>query len=374
MDDKRVEGIKQYILNDISGTFFPPAILNSRATLSFEKTGFLSVRNGNFTVIDGQHRIKAIITLLDEIKGPLSDELKLMELPIVIIENLENYQHRDLFYMINETPKNVESNVSERFAPKLENLLGLDFFSKHKHLIDSIEWHEKQSKEKIVYLHMTDCIRELTRILYPNLRDWYDCERDLLYKESTYTDIITHYWNKYFEILSQLKSKAFFRKKITIRAIIEDVYNKIDYIFNVQAFNPRTLEESIRKIKQLIDESMETLLCDPLIEYHGSESVRKDVFSSIRHFLTINNKLIKYKDYINKNSKIKSIIVKVLEPYYVDNILLLDSSDYLLLDSTLQDIFNNTEHINEIEAEAIKSLMINKQTTVNEIFESSVKG
>lgn len=119
---------------------------------------------------------------------------------------------------------------------------------------------------------------------------------------------------------------------------------------------------------------METLLCDPLIEYHGSESVRKDVFSSIRHFLTINNKLIKYKDYINKNSKIKSIIVKVLEPYYVDNILLLDSSDYLLLDSTLQDIFNNTEHINEIEAEAIKSLMINKQTTVNEIFESSVKG
>ncbi|MGM1050413.1 MAG: DNA sulfur modification protein DndB [Bacillota bacterium] len=375
IDDKRVEEIKKYILSDIPATFFPPTILNSRATLSFEEPGALNVKSGNFTVIDGQHRIKAVITLLEEVEGVEKEQLKLMELPVVILEGLENYQHRDLFYMINETPKNVESNVSERFAPKLENLLGLKFFAANKTLVDAIEWHEKQSREKIVYLHMTDCIRELNRILYPTLKDWFDCDRDLLYREPSYVGIINQYWNMYFNKLKDLNNKSFYRKKITLRAIVEEIYLRIDSAFNEERYYPTKLEDAIDKINKIINETLEHLLKEPLIDYQGTEAVKRDVFTSIRHYLKINSKLHEYEEKILGNSNIKILLEKFANTFYLNNLLCLEETDYQAFDSMIVDVISNINTINKIGKGELETILVSAQTTIDDIFEQfAVKG
>jgi len=369
IDGKRVKEIKQYILDNISDTFFPPTILNSKATISYEAPSTLNVKSGNFTIIDGQHRITAIIELLEDAQSQEKQQLKIMELPVMIIEGLENYQHRDLFYMINETPKNVESNVSERFAPKLENLLALKFFSVNKQLVHAIEWHEKQSKEKIVYIHMTDCIRELNRVIYPALKDWYDCERELIYKEDSYTDIIIYYWNTYFDMLENTSFPAFFRKKITLRALVEDVFIKIDNLFNEQSFNPSTREEAIDAIKQTIYDSLNSLIHDPLIEYKGSENVKKDIFRSIRHSLNLNYKLREYEEEIQTHPNIKILIDKVIQSFYINNMLLLSESDVQFFQLTLNDIITKRGDINRIDQNELELVLVNKQTTLEQILE-----
>lgn len=374
IDERRVDKIKQYILNDIPATFFPPTILNSKAEISYKDQNVLEVKRGCFTVIDGQHRIKAIISLMNESGSEQRDLLNRMELPIFIVEGLEDYQHRDLFYMINETPKNVESNVSERFAPKLENLLGLKFISNNKMFLNSIEWNDKQSREKIVYLHMTDCIRELNLIIYPLIKDWFDCERDLIYQETEYYGIIEGYWLRYFELIDTLgqEEQGFFRKKITLRALIENLSIRIRERQEELQAKAEDKEILIDQIKQVITDSLNEMINKMPIRYTGMENVRKDVYKSLRNYLYFNSLLQSYTEQIINNIIIQQILEKIFEAFYDERKLLTLSTtghatDGQIFEEYITKIISNKEEFLEYNVSAVKEIAATKQTIMDEI-------
>ncbi|MDT0121081.1 DNA sulfur modification protein DndB [Paenibacillus sp. RRE4] len=374
IDERRVDKIKQYILNDIPATFFPPTILNSKAEISYKDQNVLEVKRGCFTVIDGQHRIKAIISLMNESGSEQRDLLNRMELPIFIVEGLEDYQHRDLFYMINETPKNVESNVSERFAPKLENLLGLKFISNNKMFLNSIEWNDKQSREKIVYLHMTDCIRELNLIIYPLIKDWFDCERDLIYQEAEYYGIVEGYWLCYFELIDTLgqEEQGFFRKKITLRALIENLSIRIRERQEELQAKAEDKEILIDQIKQVITNSLNEMINKMPIRYTGMENVRKDVYKSLRNYLYFNSLLQAYTEQIINNSIIQQILEKIFEAFYDERKLLTLSTtghttDGQIFEEYITKIISNKEEFLEYNVSAVKEIAATKQTIMDEI-------
>ncbi|MBD8838441.1 hypothetical protein IFU39_11505 [Paenibacillus sp. CFBP 13594] len=374
IDDRRVDKIKQYILNDIPATFFPPTILNSKAEIIFTEPSSLEVKRGMFTVIDGQHRIKAIISLMKDVEGQQKELLNRMELPIFIVEGIEDYQHRDLFYMINETPKNVESNVSERFAPKLENLLGLKFFTKNKDLLASIEWNKKQSSEKIVYLHMTDCIRELNLTIYPLMKDWVENEKELVYLDEEYYHIIEVYWNKYFELMHSLSEndQAFFRKKITLRALVENLTIKLKE--NEENIHEKSneLAELIDELKMIIETSLEEMIQVMPIPYVGLETVRKDVYKSLRNYLYLNNILSKYQAEIIENEVIRQILEKIFDAFYDDrNLLSLSNTnqttDENIFEEYIKQLLSEEEKLKSIDINSIKEIAAGKQTIMDEI-------
>lgn len=380
IDERRVDKIKQYILNDIPATFFPPTILNSKAVISYKDQNVLEVKRGSFTVIDGQHRIKAIISLMNEIGSEQKDLLNRMELPIFIVEGLEDYQHRDLFYMINETPKNVESNVSERFAPKLENLLGLKFISNNKIFLNCIEWNEKQSREKIVYLHMTDCIRELNLILYPLLKDWFDCDRDLIYQEVGYYKIIEEYWLRYFELINSLEpdEQGFYRKKITLRALIENLSIRIRESQDELQARVEDKEILMDQIKRIITSSLNEMINRMPIRYAGVENVRKDVYKSLRNYLYFNSLLQPYSEQIRDSLIIQQIMEKIFEAFYDERKLLTLSTighvnDEQIFEEYITKIITNKEGFIEYNINAIKEIAATKQTIMDEILRLSRK-
>ncbi|OMF11782.1 hypothetical protein BK131_20115 [Paenibacillus amylolyticus] len=374
IDDRRVDKIKQYILNDIPATFFPPTILNSKAEIIFTEPSSLEVKRGMFTVIDGQHRIKAIISLMKDVEGQQKELLNRMELPIFIVEGIEDYQHRDLFYMINETPKNVESNVSERFAPKLENLLGLKFFTKNKDLLAFIEWNKKQSSEKIVYLHMTDCIRELNLTIYPLMKDWVENEKELVYLDEEYYHIIEAYWKKYFELIHSLSEndQAFFRKKITLRALVENLTIKLKE--NEENIHEKSneLAELIDELKMIIETSLEEMIQVMPIPYVGLETVRKDVYKSLRNYLYLNNILSKYQAEIIENEVIRQILEKIFDAFYDDrNLLSLSNAnqttDENIFEEYIKQLLSEEEKLKSIDINSIKEIAAGKQTIMDEI-------
>lgn len=371
IDDRRVEKIKQYISNDIPATFFPPTILNSKAIILYKEQNILEVKSGKLTVIDGQHRIKAIISLMNESLGEQKELLNKMELPIFIVEELEDYQHRDLFYMINETPKNVESNVSERFAAKLENLLGLKFLSTNKAFLETIEWNEKQSREKIVYLHMTDCIRELNLIIYPLLKDWFDCDRDLIYKEGSYYEIIESYWTLYFQLLLSLDSdeQNFFRKKITLRALTENVSIRINERQEELLAIADDKEKLLDQIKIVLSDSLKEMINKLPIKYTGLDNVRKDVYKSLRNYLYLNSLINKHYDQIKDNRIIEQILEKIFEVFYDENKLLMLSitgqpNDEEMFIKFINEVLTNKEILDESIIAAFKEVAVTKQGMV----------
>jgi len=168
IDKKRVKEIVEYISEEMNGAFFPPVILNCKATTDYnEKERKLIIIEGKLKIIDGQHRLNSIIELIDKLEGEQLKKLKKIKLPVLVIEGLEDYEHRSLFYKINKKSKNVDSNISLRFTPTIENLLGLKYVSKHLDKKNLIEWEKKQSfsKDKIAYIHLVDCLKKITKSL-----------------------------------------------------------------------------------------------------------------------------------------------------------------------------------------------------------------
>lgn len=365
INDKRVEGIIEYIKKDLNSTFFPPTILSSGKSLINFESEELHIRGGKFTVIDGQHRIKAIITLLNQLQSTERKELNDIDLPVVIVEGLTNYQHRDLFYMINQTPKSVDSNVSERMAPKLENLLALSFFDEHKELIELIDWHDKQSTKEIVYLHLTECIKELNKTIYSNMKDWYGEDKELLYKEDSYKEMIFCYLTNYFSQIQSLEDSSFFRKKITMRALIEDIQKNVNEYFNVTSSSEK--EEHIAKIKDIIINSTHSLIKKPLINYEGKVTVTKDVYKSIQEFLLLNSKIHEYINLVEEEGNHLIIINKFLYNFYENKILVMSSEDVSHYLSLLEGISQEFEQIKELDQDYIKNIALKKTSSLADI-------
>lgn len=282
--------------------------------------------------------------------------------------------------MINETPKNVESNVSERFAPKLENLLGLKFISNNKIFLNCIEWNEKQSREKIVYLHMTDCIRELNLILYPLLKDWFDCDRDLIYQEVGYYKIIEEYWLRYFELINSLEpdEQGFYRKKITLRALIENLSIRIRESQDELQARVEDKEILMDQIKRIITISLNEMINRMPIRYAGVENVRKDVYKSLRNYLYFNSLLQPYSEQIRDNLIIQQILEKIFEAFYDERKLLTLSTighvnDEQIFEEYITKIITNKEGFIEYNINAIKEIAATKQTIMDEILRLSRK-
>ncbi|WP_088321843.1 DNA sulfur modification protein DndB [Bacillus cereus] len=376
IDKTRVGQIEQYIKDSLENTFFPPTILNSRDTvLSIEDKATISVTSGRFTIIDGQHRIKAIQNVLSgNKKEPFYQLISNLELPILVVEGLQNYQHRELFYLINQSSKKVDTNISERFTPKLENLLGLQYVSNNSQKKSQIEWNNKQSKERIVYLHITDCIRELTNGIYPHLKDFYDCPKDLLYKELTYANIINEFWNEYFKLLQQQNdsTKSFFRKKIALRALVEDICVNIELYFQNVRATTLTNEECCKKIIEITKNSLNSLMHERIIEYSGIDSVRIQTYKSIRNFLRLNSVVFQHKDSLNDN--LKFIFKKIFDTYYEEKVLMYSDVEFSSFEHKVTELIKHHKVISEAVPKNLNKLEVYKDTNAQNILDTLLMG
>lgn len=373
IDDNRVEKIIDYLeKQNIESAFFPPAVLSSGVKMNYDQTkAQLEIKNGKFTIIDGQHRIKAITEFEKRTKGNEQKKLNTMELPVLIVEGLESYQHRNLFSLINESAKKVDGNISERFSEKIENLIGLKFMSDNLDFKEYIEWEKKQSfdESKIAYIHMTDCIRELHSELYTHLKDHLTCPIELLYKDSYYYELMSCFLNRVLTYIVSLDTdqKKFFTKKIALRAIIEDVCTEIAELFQTVRASSLEIEDCVGRIKEKIEDSLNVVLNKPVVSYTGEINVRLTTYKSLRHFLRLNGYLALHEENLED---VRELIQKILDAYYnADRRLELSKDDYELFRNTINDVIDRKSDLNNIEDKILLEVEITKQTKIEDIIE-----
>lgn len=370
IDEDRVDKIKDYLeREEVSNAFFPPAILSSSVKMSYNiKSNNLEVKEGKFTVIDGQHRIKAIIQSINNSEKDIRKKFNEMELPVLIIEGLEIYQHRNLFSLINETAKKVDSNISERFSEKLENLIGLRFLSENIEHSANIEWEKKQSfdESKIAYMHLTDCIRELHNELFSHLKDHFK-ESELLHRNEKYFSILSYFLNQLLKYIFDLSNeeKKFFTKKITLRAIVLDICDEITKLFASKRANSLDLEECVELIKEKIELSLKLTLNKPVIHYSGELGTKLRTYKTRRHFLVMNGFI--YLFGLNQGP-VTTIIQKVIDSYYDnDKSLNLSPSDYQDFFEVMNLLLEKSNEITQIDIKNIDDNQIDKNNILNEV-------
>jgi DGQHR domain-containing protein len=373
IDETRVEKIIDYLeKEEVYNAFFPPAVLSSSVKLVYNPiTTELDVKEGRFTVIDGQHRIDAIIRLNKKAEGEVAKRLNRMELPVLIIEGLESSQHRNLFFLINESAKRVDSNISERFSEKIENLIGLRFLSDNIDFCKDIEWEKKQSfdETKVAYIHLTDCIRELHSELYDHLKDHLG-DAELVYKNTHYFEIMSHFLTKTLKFIFNLgdNERKFFTKKISLRAIVLDVCEEIAYLFKTKRASSLDITVWVQMVKDRMDQSFLFTLNTPLIDYNGETGTKLSTYKTRRHFLNLNG----YLHLQNQNIiEVRPLLQKIIDLYYVETRKLeLSHEDYQQYYNTINNVVNNLEEFKQLTLDHIDDIVINKQMPVNEIIES----
>ncbi|MEB9405653.1 DNA sulfur modification protein DndB [Bacillus cereus] len=366
INENRVQDILDYLKDRIEGTFFPPVILSSDATLRFnESTCTLSVIDGSFTVIDGQHRISAIKNLMDDV--PLDKKYKNMRLPVLIIEGLENYQHRNLFNTINKKAKIVDNNISIRFSPILENLIGLRYFSENPLRKPLIEWEKKQSfaKDQVAYIHLTECIKELNKALKNTqiltvYRETND-ER-LLYTNTPYYNIFECLLNKLFDhIQNNQQHLQFHTTKAYLRALTDEICDTVIGTANL---------DSYLKLGQLIDGTADDLLKPITIKYKSKVKSTPASYRSIRVFLQINSFLSLHKDKLNN---ILDIIERYLDSYYaIGDVLDMSEDD---ITQFKQFVLDSIDQLTSLPEDFdIESINFNKELTVESLIDQLTRG
>ncbi|MFD1739500.1 DNA sulfur modification protein DndB [Bacillus salitolerans] len=361
INSSNVKEIIKYIKSELEGSFFPPVILSCNVQTEFDSNQ-LKILDGQLTIIDGQHRIKAIGEIIEESEGDKRQKLNKVVLPVLIIEGLESSKHRELFNMINDNAKTVDSNISVRFSSTLENILGLKYV-KMKGIKSEIEWEVKQSKSKVVYLHIVESIKDLTSTLSEFTESLYSQET-LLYDQEDYYLVIESFLDSIFEYILKEREldnpkENLFKKKVFIRAVTDEVCEKL------KLFLQREDEKDLGLIKALIEETLSTLLKEFVISYRGVKTVKESTYISIRKFLRVNSTLTEYTH--EELEPILPIITRFVEQYYNRE----NEFTYS------QDEFNNIEKfikdVNEHKEEVIKldqsSLSITKDTLIDELLE-----
>lgn len=97
IDPSKVEQIITYIMQEGKRAFFPPVILNSSSKFTLNDNE-LTVRNNSLVIIDGQHRLEAISRIVKE--NIIGEDVRKKEIPFLLIESVENQEHRELFKLI----------------------------------------------------------------------------------------------------------------------------------------------------------------------------------------------------------------------------------------------------------------------------------
>lgn len=363
INDSRVDDIVTYLTEQIEGTFFPPVILSSNATMEYsDSTCKLNIQDGNFTVIDGQHRISAISRLIED--PSLNKKYKNIRLPVLIIEGLENYQHRNLFNTINKKAKIVDSNIAIRFTPNLENLLGLRYFSKNMEHKELIEWEKKQSfaKDKVAYIHLTDCIKGLNKQLIKcEALQTYLTTNDerLLYTKDEYYNIIQLFLNSVLNFINQnqenRKKLEFYTTKAYLRAIADELCEKIIQTEDLDTYS---------KIKDLFQHTLNDLLNNIVIPYSGKLTSSSVSYKSIRTFLKVNKLLVPHETNIEP---LKPLIIAYLNCFYtIGEMFELTEDDFKNVDDFIRGAFEHTTSLIDFNTE---DFTLNKQTSIETLLE-----
>ncbi len=116
-----IQSVKDFLLEEVKSPLLPTAVLvNSRVPLDFRETslGFGELYiNQSLYIIDGQHRISAIISMMEEpeIRAKFED----YELPIVVLSGFDYPKEVEQFFVINSRQRRVKTNLAQRIYIEL---------------------------------------------------------------------------------------------------------------------------------------------------------------------------------------------------------------------------------------------------------------
>lgn len=275
----RVDKICNYIKENKEKVFFPPVILNCSEKINFRGEGSekeLIINNESLTIIDGQHRISSIIEVLKNEDKKFTKFIENNEIAFLLIESLEDYEHRDLFNLINESSTNVEATVSARFKIAYENLYGLRYINENISIKNDVEWELKQSSEKVCYIFITEVNKKLLEYIDKNIEDSND--------EGNY-NVIKCFWEKYFVFINQVNNevKKFFVKKVVLRTLTETI---LDNIKEMEEYKMTENITSYEKLNNRINKVLDDLLIKQFnTEYNDGYRQSNDTYKNILGYL-----------------------------------------------------------------------------------------
>ncbi|BFI99900.1 MAG: hypothetical protein PME_23360 [Priestia megaterium] len=361
INSKRVDDIAKYIKEEMEGTFFPPVILNCNATTTYDAKEYkLKIIDGQLTIIDGQHRLNSIKELINNLTGENLKKLRRIMLPVLIIEGLENYEHRELFYKINKQSKTVDNNISVRFTPSLENLLGLKYVSEYLDKKELIEWEKKQSfsKDKIAYIHLIECLKTIIKALQPFSNKYFPgVEEQLLYTEEKYYKIFETFLNEIFNHVNNTENKEhkeFFMTKVYLNAITLEICESLSVYFDNEE-NPNNVEE-------LLGNLLDNLLKDFLISYQGVSSVNRITEDSIKNFIKANQILSKF---TKESLGLTYVLVeRYVNSFYNNKVFHIKNEELEKLREFVSQVLTHKDDLIKLNLEKVN---LTKSTTIEEL-------
>jgi DGQHR domain-containing protein len=321
INEGSVDLIIKYMKNEGEEIFFPPVIMNCSNKIKYDSvSSLMEIEEGSLTIIDGQHRIKAINEILAD--SEYLSEFGSKKIPFLIIEELSPELHRKLFHTINDKSTKVQNNVSDRFSTTTSNLIGLKYVSEHLDIKELIEWEGKQSKDKIVYSHMLNCIEIIESFLQGKLRNTLNTIEGIvvenkkhLYRHTSYYAFFETFWDYFFAKLKEKPlDKSFYVKEITLSYITKIMINKLS-----DESGDDELEVLI-KFKDKINSILDNLLPRELVfDYVFRINKSVECNESLRKFLECNKYLLENGITIQNKSTFNKIFSKVIPKNFLDN-------------------------------------------------------
>ncbi|KQY90154.1 hypothetical protein ASD24_24935, partial [Paenibacillus sp. Root52] len=307
INDTSVDMILKYMKEEQENIFFPPVIMNSSGKINYDLTTYkLALEDSSLTIIDGQHRIKAINELLDD--PNFKNDFNKMKIPFLIIEELSPELHRKLFHTINDKSTKVQNNVSDRFSTTTSNLIGLRYVSENLVNREYIEWEGKQSKEKIVYSHILNCIEKIEDFIGTKFEDELKYlnfvvveNKNHYYKDNIYFEVFSKFWNYIFKkIANNPQEIGFYVKDVVLSTITKTMLDNLQSV---------TIEE----LKNEIEDTIDAIIPNELIfDYVFRINKSTECTESLMSYLQCNKQLNQAEIRLTNRSVIKKILSKVI--------------------------------------------------------------
>lgn len=116
LDDKSVDKIKKYILQETPTPLLPTSLLaNARSSIEFKNIsgnfGNLQIKQELY-IIDGQHRFEAWKSMMQD--NTLRNKWGDYEFPIIILSNFTELKEIEQFYVINSRQKRIKTDLAQR--------------------------------------------------------------------------------------------------------------------------------------------------------------------------------------------------------------------------------------------------------------------
>ncbi|TDL64174.1 DGQHR domain-containing protein [Paenibacillus amylolyticus] len=367
INDASVDLIIKYMKEEGDGIFFPPVIMNSSGKLKYDHTTYkLLIEQSSLTIIDGQHRIKAINEILED-PDSMNDFDKI-KIPFLIIEELSPELHRKLFHTINDKSTKVQNNVSDRFSTTTSNLIGLRYVSEHLENKDMIEWEGKQSKEKIVYSHMLNCIEKIEDFLEEKFKDALEEidpitveDKEYYYKDAGYYGVFVAFWDYIFnKIRSNPHDISFYVKEVVLSNIAKHMLAELeDSVMGDWSFT-----NLIEKMCEILD----NLLPDTLIfDYVFRVNKSVDCSESIKDYLKCNKNLNEQNISLNNKQLINKLLSKIIHKSFLNN------NGYFSLEKGSIEEFSNYLKVVDESISGYQESGLNQRDMVNLLKEISVE-